>query len=67
MLASGYLKVNDSRVKETSDEWDQVYELSVTNFEVLVMLKKLVRSWLRLPLQIITSLSKRCCKTILKL
>lgn len=45
MLASGYLKVNDSRVKETSDEWDQVYELSVTNFEVLVMLKKLVRSW----------------------
>lgn len=45
MLASGYLKINNSRVKETSDEWDQVYELSVTNFEVLVMLKKLVRSW----------------------
>ena len=45
MLASGYLKVNDSRVKETSDEWDQVYELSVTNFEVLVVLKELVRSW----------------------
>ena len=45
MLASGYLKVNNSRVTETNDEWDQVYELSVTNFEVLVMLKKLVRSW----------------------
>lgn len=45
MLASGYLKVNNSRVTETNDEWDQVYELSITNFEVLVMLKKLVRSW----------------------
>ena len=45
MLASGYLKVNSSRIKETGDEWDHVYELSVTNFEVLIMLKKMVRSW----------------------
>lgn len=45
MLASGYLKVNNSRIRETSNEWDQIYELSVTNFEVLVMLKKLVRGW----------------------
>ncbi len=45
MLASGYLKVNNSRIKETNDEWNQIYELSVTNFEVLLMLKKLVRSW----------------------
>ena len=45
MLASGYLKVNDSRTVETSDEWDHVYGVSVTNFEVLIMLKKMVRSW----------------------
>lgn len=45
MLASGYLRVDGSKIRETSQEWDQIYELSVTNFEVLVMLKKLVRSW----------------------
>lgn len=45
MLASGYLKVSDSRTVETSDEWDHVYGVSVTNFEVLIMLKKMVRSW----------------------
>ena len=45
MLASGYLKVNSSYVKETSRGWNQIYELSITNFEVLIMLKKMVRSW----------------------
>lgn len=45
MLASGYLKVNDSRTVETNNEWDHVYGVSVTNFEVLIMLKKMVRSW----------------------
>lgn len=45
MLASGYLKVDNSYIKETGSGWDQVYELSVTNFEVLIMLKKMVRSW----------------------
>ena len=45
MLASGYLKVEGSRTKETNEEWDRIYSLSVTNFEVLIMLKKLVRSW----------------------
>lgn len=45
MLASGYLKVSESRVIETNSEWEHVYGLCVTNFEVLIMLKKLVRSW----------------------
>lgn len=45
MLVNGYLKVSDSRTVETSDEWDHVYGVSVTNFEVLIMLKKMVRSW----------------------
>lgn len=45
MLASGYLKVSDSRTIETSDEWDHVYGVSITNFEVLIMLKKMIRSW----------------------
>ena len=45
MLASGYLKVSDSRTVETRDEWEHVYGLSITNFEVLIMLKKMVRSW----------------------
>lgn len=45
MLASGYLKVNSSYVKETSRGWNRIYELSITNFEVLIMLKKMVRSW----------------------
>lgn len=44
-MASGYLKVNSSYVKETSRGWNQIYELSITNFEVLIMLKKMVRSW----------------------
>src|SRR5699024_6141082 len=35
MLASGYLKVNSSYVKETSRGWNRIYELSITNFEVL--------------------------------
>lgn len=45
MLASGYLKVSESRVIETNSEWEHVYGLCVTNFEVLIMLKKLVRGW----------------------
>lgn len=45
MLASGYLKVSDSRTVETNNEWDHVYGVSITNFEVLIMLKKMVRSW----------------------
>ena len=45
MLVSGYLKVNSSYVKETSRGWNRIYELSITNFEVLIMLKKMVRSW----------------------
>lgn len=45
MLASGYLKVSSSQTVETSSEWDHVYGVSITNFEVLIMLKKMVRGW----------------------
>ena len=45
MLASGYLKVDNSRIQETENDWDHIYGLRVTNFEVLIMLKKLVRGW----------------------
>ena len=31
--------------REAGPYWDQIYELSVTNFEVMIMLKKLVRGW----------------------
>ena len=64
MLASGYLKVDGSHIRETDTDWDQIYELSVTNFEVMIMLKKLVRGWFAPSLPAITSLSGRCCRMI---
>lgn len=45
MLASGYLKVEACFVRETKNDWSKVYKLKVTNFEVLIMLKKLIRGW----------------------
>ena len=45
MLASGYLKICGTRIHETKNDWDKIYQLGVTNFEVLIMLKKLVRGW----------------------
>lgn len=45
MLAGGYLKVKSKSVRETASDWEALYELCVTNFEVLIMLKKLVRGW----------------------
>ncbi len=46
LLASGYLKVKNFR-SYISDfgEWRQEYELELTNFEVKVMFRKMVRKW----------------------
>ena len=46
LLASGYLKIISNEEYETSyGEWNQFYELSVTNFEVMVMFRSMVHSW----------------------
>ena len=36
MLASGYLKVSDSRTVETNNEWDHVYGVSITILKCLL-------------------------------
>ncbi len=46
LLASGYLKISNSEEQETPyGEWRQVYELSITNFEVLLMFRNMVHGW----------------------
>lgn len=46
LLASGYLKVKDYRSYMTDfGEWKQEYELALTNFEVKVMFRNMVRRW----------------------
>lgn len=46
LLASGYLKVKNVEISETEyGEWKQNYELEVTNFEVKVMFRNMVRDW----------------------
>lgn len=46
LLASGYLKVKNVDIFETEyGEWKQNYELEVTNFEVKVMFRNMVRDW----------------------
>lgn len=46
LLASGYLKVKRFETVETEfGEWRQNYELELTNFEVKVMFRTMVRSW----------------------
>ncbi len=46
LLASGYLKVKSLRkyISEFGD-WKEEYELELTNFEVRVMFRNIVRSW----------------------
>ena len=44
LLASGYLKVVH-RVEENPLDWRSIYELAITNQEVLIMFKSLVREW----------------------
>ncbi len=46
LLASGYLKVSKHHASETLyGEWRQNYELSITNFEAMVMFRGMVHGW----------------------
>lgn len=46
LLASGYLKIADCRVSTSSAMgWKQIYELEITNLEVMIMFRDLVRDW----------------------
>lgn len=46
LLASGYLKIFKSEECETPcGEWRQIYELAITNFEVMVMFRNMVHGW----------------------
>lgn len=46
LLASGYLKIHQSRVQTDScHDWKQVYELKITNFEVMLMFRGLIKDW----------------------
>lgn len=46
LLASGYLKVKNLNPHATAyGEWKEEYELELTNFEVRVMFRRMVKSW----------------------
>jgi len=46
LLAGGYLKVKNYKAYETEyGEWKQDYELELTNFEVRIMFRSMVRDW----------------------
>ena len=46
LLASGYLKVKSYKAYATEDgDWREDYELELTNFEVRVMFRNMVRGW----------------------
>ncbi len=50
LLASGYLKVKSHEAYETPyGEWKEDYELELTNFEVRVMFRGMVREWFNSP------------------
>ena len=50
LLASGYLKVKNYRAYIGEDgEWREDYELELTNFEVRVMFRRMVRGWFESP------------------
>lgn len=50
LLASGYLKVKHFELQETTlGEWKEKYELELTNFEVRVMFKRMVKDWFDIP------------------
>lgn len=49
LLASGYLKVRKCLIqKEFMMDWRQLYELEITNLEVMIMFRGLVRDWFAL-------------------
>lgn len=46
LLASGYLKVRKCLIqKDFMMDWRQLYELEITNLEVMIMFRGLVRDW----------------------
>lgn len=46
LLAGGYLKITNSQDSETQyNEWRQNYELSITNYEIMVMFRNMVHGW----------------------
>lgn len=46
LLASGYLRVKNCEIIDQGyGEWKTVYELQITNFEVRIMFRDMVRSW----------------------
>ena len=46
LLACGYLKVKEIKTCSSDyEEWSQVYELELTNFEVKVMFRAMIRRW----------------------
>lgn len=46
LLASGYLKVHNTKVYESeSGNWKQTYDLEITNFEVKIMFQNMVQGW----------------------
>lgn len=44
LLASGYLKVKACHIQQ-GNGWQQLYELGITNFEVMVMFRNIVAGW----------------------
>ncbi len=45
-VASGYMKVKDTRVRAyETGEWEREYELELTNLEVRMALRRMVRNW----------------------
>mgnify|MGYP000696740442 CR=1 FL=1 len=49
MLASGYLKVCDTKEQDSLyGYWKQEYTLGITNFEVMLMFRNMVRDWFSL-------------------
>lgn len=45
-LASGYLKVKNYRVQQSGyEEWKELYDLAITNFETMIMFRSIVRGW----------------------
>lgn len=45
LLASGYLKVKNTKVESAFGQWNRIYELEITNFEVQIMFKRMVQGW----------------------
>ncbi len=45
-VASGYMKVKDTRVRAyETGEWEREYELELTNLEVRMVLRRMIRNW----------------------